>query len=134
MQVLYADRTQHYHVRRQFAHGPILTTQLYFPEESRNSIDFLFRRDLLLKIPVLCLMALPHIGVQTPLLLRGILLALFVAGFNPVILIPVIVLSFLALVMLAHRLLWPVLDRSIYPCSVTNFRGRCPAMPQLGRS
>jgi protocatechuate 3,4-dioxygenase beta subunit len=47
---LYPSRTRHYHVRLQSAHGPILTTQLYLPGEARNSIDFLFRRDLLLKI------------------------------------------------------------------------------------
>jgi protocatechuate 3,4-dioxygenase beta subunit len=47
---LYPSRTRHYHVRLQSAHGPILTTQLYFPGEARNSTDFLFRRDLLLKI------------------------------------------------------------------------------------
>jgi protocatechuate 3,4-dioxygenase beta subunit len=45
---LYPSRTRHYHVRLQAAHGPILTTQLYFPGEPRNSDDFLFRRDLLL--------------------------------------------------------------------------------------
>jgi protocatechuate 3,4-dioxygenase beta subunit len=47
---LYPTRTRHYHVRLQSAHGPILSTQLYFPGEARNSIDFLFRHDLLLKI------------------------------------------------------------------------------------
>jgi protocatechuate 3,4-dioxygenase beta subunit len=47
---LYPGRTRHYHVRLQSAHGPILTTQLYFPGEAHNSIDVLFRRDLLLKI------------------------------------------------------------------------------------
>jgi protocatechuate 3,4-dioxygenase beta subunit len=47
---LYPSRTRHYHVRMQAAHGPILTTQLYFPGETRNSEDFLFRRDLLLAI------------------------------------------------------------------------------------
>ncbi|MBV8142968.1 MAG: intradiol ring-cleavage dioxygenase [Verrucomicrobia bacterium] len=47
---LYPNRTRHYHVRLQSAHGPILSTQLYFPGEERNSVDFLFRRDLLLKV------------------------------------------------------------------------------------
>jgi len=47
---LYPGRTRHYHVRLQSAHGPILSTQLYFPGEARNSTDFLFRPDLLLKI------------------------------------------------------------------------------------
>jgi protocatechuate 3,4-dioxygenase beta subunit len=50
MPCLYPSRTRHYHVRMQAAHGPILTTQLYFPGEPRNSEDFLFRRDLLLTI------------------------------------------------------------------------------------
>jgi protocatechuate 3,4-dioxygenase beta subunit len=47
---LYPGRTRHYHVRLQAAPGPILTTQLYFPGERRNATDFLFRRDLLLRI------------------------------------------------------------------------------------
>jgi protocatechuate 3,4-dioxygenase beta subunit len=47
---LYPGRTRHYHVRLQAAHGPILSTQLYFPGEARNSTDFLFQRQLLLKI------------------------------------------------------------------------------------
>lgn len=47
---LYPGRTRHYHVRLQAAHGPILTTQLYFPGEARNSTDSLFKRDLLLKM------------------------------------------------------------------------------------
>ena len=47
---IYPGRTRHYHVRLQAPPGPILTTQLYFPGEPRNSSDFLFRRDLLLNI------------------------------------------------------------------------------------
>ena len=47
---LYPGRTRHYHVRLQAAHGPILSTQLYFPGEARNSADSLFKRDLLLRI------------------------------------------------------------------------------------
>jgi protocatechuate 3,4-dioxygenase beta subunit len=47
---LYPGRTRHYHVRLQAAHGSILSTQLYFPGEARNSTDSLFKRDLLLKI------------------------------------------------------------------------------------
>lgn len=47
---LYPGRTRHYHVRLQAANGPILSTQLYFPGEARNSSDSLFRPDLLLKI------------------------------------------------------------------------------------
>jgi protocatechuate 3,4-dioxygenase beta subunit len=45
---LYPGRTRHYHVRIQAAHGPVLTTQLFFPNEARNAEDSLFRRDLLL--------------------------------------------------------------------------------------
>jgi protocatechuate 3,4-dioxygenase beta subunit len=47
---LYPGRTRHYHVRLQAAHGPSLSTQLYFPGEARNESDSLFRPDLLLKI------------------------------------------------------------------------------------
>jgi protocatechuate 3,4-dioxygenase beta subunit len=47
---LYPSRTRHYHVRLQAPHGPILSTQLYFPEEARNASDSLYRPDLLLKI------------------------------------------------------------------------------------
>ena len=47
---LYPGRTRHYHVRLQSAHGPVLTTQLYFPGEAQNASDSLFRPDLLLKI------------------------------------------------------------------------------------
>jgi protocatechuate 3,4-dioxygenase beta subunit len=47
---LYPGRTRHYHVRLQAAHGPILSTQLYFPAEARNASDWLFRPDLLLKV------------------------------------------------------------------------------------
>ena len=47
---LYPGRTRHYHVRLQAAHGPVLTTQLYFPGEARNANDSLFRRDLSVKL------------------------------------------------------------------------------------
>jgi protocatechuate 3,4-dioxygenase beta subunit len=47
---LYPGRTRHYHVRLQAAHGPILSTQLYFPGEAQNASDSLFRPELLLKI------------------------------------------------------------------------------------
>ncbi len=47
---LYPGRTRHYHVRLQAAHGPNLTTQLYFPGEASNPSDPLFRPELLLKI------------------------------------------------------------------------------------
>jgi len=47
---VYPGRTRHYHVRLQAPPGPILTTQLYFPGEPRNSSDSLFRRDLLMNV------------------------------------------------------------------------------------
>ncbi|MBV8417900.1 MAG: intradiol ring-cleavage dioxygenase [Verrucomicrobia bacterium] len=47
---LYPGRTRHYHVRLQAAHGPVLTTQLYFPGEAGNESDSLFRRELLVKL------------------------------------------------------------------------------------
>ena len=46
----YPGRTRHYHVKVQAANGPILTTQLYFPSESGNARDPIFRRELLMKI------------------------------------------------------------------------------------
>ncbi|MBN3785857.1 intradiol ring-cleavage dioxygenase [Burkholderia sp. Ac-20353] len=47
---LYPGRTRHFHVKVQPPNGPILTTQLYFPGESRNARDFLFDRRLLMAI------------------------------------------------------------------------------------
>jgi protocatechuate 3,4-dioxygenase beta subunit len=47
---LYPGRTRHFHVTVQSANGPILTTQLYFPGEPRNSRDFLFDRRLLMTV------------------------------------------------------------------------------------
>jgi protocatechuate 3,4-dioxygenase beta subunit len=46
----YPGRTRHYHVRVQSANGPILTTQLFFPDEPRNSNDGIFKKVLLMKI------------------------------------------------------------------------------------
>ena len=45
---LYPGRTEHIHVKVQAPNGPILTTQLFFPNEARNAEDSLFRPDLLL--------------------------------------------------------------------------------------
>jgi protocatechuate 3,4-dioxygenase beta subunit len=45
---LYPGRTRHIHVKVQAPGRPVLTTQLYFPDEPRNLEDFLFRRELLL--------------------------------------------------------------------------------------
>lgn len=46
----YTGRTRHYHVKVQAANGPVLTTQLYFPEEPGNARDPLFRRELLMAV------------------------------------------------------------------------------------
>src|SRR5215217_428504 len=43
---LYPGRTRHYHVRVQAPNKPVLTTQLYFPNEPVNRRDGLFRREL----------------------------------------------------------------------------------------
>lgn len=45
---LYPGRTRHFHVRVQAPGGSILTTQLYFPFESRNASDPQFRPELLI--------------------------------------------------------------------------------------
>lgn len=42
----YTGRTPHYHVKVQAANGPALTTQLYFPGESANRRDPIYRREL----------------------------------------------------------------------------------------
>ena len=47
---LYPGRTRHFHVTVEAPNGPILTTQLYFPGERRNALDFLFDRRLLMTI------------------------------------------------------------------------------------
>ena len=44
---LYPGRTRHIHVRAQAAEGPVLTTQLYFPDEPANERDGLFDPALL---------------------------------------------------------------------------------------
>jgi protocatechuate 3,4-dioxygenase beta subunit len=44
----YPGRTRHIHVKLQAPGQPVLTTQIYFPDEPRNASDFLFRRELLL--------------------------------------------------------------------------------------
>lgn len=45
----YVGRTPHLHVKVQRRNGPVLTTQLYFPNQSRNSRDFLFDSRLLVE-------------------------------------------------------------------------------------
>jgi protocatechuate 3,4-dioxygenase beta subunit len=47
---LYPGRTRHFHVKFQAPGEPVLTTQLYFPDELENQRDNLFRRELLMKI------------------------------------------------------------------------------------
>jgi protocatechuate 3,4-dioxygenase beta subunit len=43
---VYPGRTRHIHVKVQPRDGSVLTTQLYFPGESKNRSDSLFRKDL----------------------------------------------------------------------------------------
>jgi protocatechuate 3,4-dioxygenase beta subunit len=47
---LYPGRTRHIHVKVQAPGGPILTTQLYFPDEARNASDGIFDPALVLPI------------------------------------------------------------------------------------
>jgi protocatechuate 3,4-dioxygenase beta subunit len=47
---LYPGRTRHIHVKVQPPNGRVLTTQLYFPGEPRNSSDGIYNADLLLSI------------------------------------------------------------------------------------
>jgi len=42
----YPGRTPHIHVKVQRESGPVLTTQLYLPDHSRNARDFLFQPSL----------------------------------------------------------------------------------------
>jgi protocatechuate 3,4-dioxygenase beta subunit len=46
----YATRTPHIHVKVQAPNRPVLTTQLYFPDQPRNARDFLFRPELLMRV------------------------------------------------------------------------------------
>lgn len=43
---LYPGRTRHFHVKVQAPAGPVLTTQLYFPDEPANSADVIYRPEL----------------------------------------------------------------------------------------
>jgi protocatechuate 3,4-dioxygenase beta subunit len=48
---LYPGRTRHFHVKVQAAaESPVLTTQLYFPEEPRNQEDDYFHPELLMQV------------------------------------------------------------------------------------
>jgi protocatechuate 3,4-dioxygenase beta subunit len=46
---LYPGRTRHIHVKVQAPNRPVLTTQLYFPNEAGNRSDGIFNADLLLE-------------------------------------------------------------------------------------
>jgi protocatechuate 3,4-dioxygenase beta subunit len=46
----YPGRTRHIHVRVQAPNQPILTTQLYFPDEPGNRSDGIFRPDLVMAV------------------------------------------------------------------------------------
>ncbi|MDQ3699490.1 MAG: dioxygenase [Chloroflexota bacterium] len=47
---LYPGRTRHIHVKVQAPNRPVLTTQLYFPDEARNARDSIFRPELLISM------------------------------------------------------------------------------------
>ncbi len=47
---LYPGRTRHVHVRAQAPNGPLLVTQLYFPEEPANAADGIFDPALLVEL------------------------------------------------------------------------------------
>jgi len=47
---VYPGRTRHIHVRVQAPNQPILTTQLYFPDEPGNRGDFIFRPELVMAL------------------------------------------------------------------------------------
>ncbi|HEY7365983.1 MAG TPA: hypothetical protein VIE37_17940 [Methylomirabilota bacterium] len=46
----YPGRTRHLHVRVQAPNGPVLTTQLYFPDEPANQRDGIFTPELVMKV------------------------------------------------------------------------------------
>jgi protocatechuate 3,4-dioxygenase beta subunit len=50
MPASYPGRTRHYHVKVAGSGAPLLTTQLYFPNEPANARDGLFQRALLMRI------------------------------------------------------------------------------------
>jgi protocatechuate 3,4-dioxygenase beta subunit len=47
---VYPGRTRHVHVKVQAPRQPVLTTQLYFPDERRNDRDRIFDPELLLRV------------------------------------------------------------------------------------
>jgi protocatechuate 3,4-dioxygenase beta subunit len=50
MPAVYPGRTRHYHVKVQAPGSRLLTTQLYFPDESANRRDGLFQQALLMRV------------------------------------------------------------------------------------
>jgi len=46
----YPGRTRHIHVKVQAPGGRVLTTQLYFPDESGNRSDRIYRRELTMRV------------------------------------------------------------------------------------
>jgi protocatechuate 3,4-dioxygenase beta subunit len=46
----YRGRTRHLHVKVAAQYRPVLTTQLYFPDEPQNQRDPLFRPELLMRV------------------------------------------------------------------------------------
>ena len=47
---LYPGRTRHIHVKVQRPNGPVLTTQLYFPDEAQNESDGIFDEALVMDV------------------------------------------------------------------------------------
>lgn len=47
---VYPGRCRHIHVKVQAPHGPMLTSQLYFPGEERNKQDHLYMKQLEMKL------------------------------------------------------------------------------------
>ena len=47
---IYSGRTRHYHVKYQAENRPVLTTQLYFPDEPANRRDGIFRPELVMMV------------------------------------------------------------------------------------
>jgi protocatechuate 3,4-dioxygenase beta subunit len=50
MPARYTGRTAHIHVKVQAPNRPVLTTQLYFPDEPGNARDSLFRPELVMRV------------------------------------------------------------------------------------
>lgn len=47
---IYPGRTRHFHIKVQAPNQPVLTTQLYFPNEPQNASDGIFRQECLMDI------------------------------------------------------------------------------------